>query len=79
MIRQRPTIVQDTADGRCLDEVHGNIEFEEVAFIYPSRPDVMIFHIFSLFFPAGKTAAVVGGSGFRKSTVVALIEWFLLS
>jgi ATP-binding cassette subfamily B (MDR/TAP) protein 1 len=27
VIRQRPTIVQDTADGRCLDEVHGNIEF----------------------------------------------------
>ncbi|KAG2572561.1 ABC transporter B family member 19-like [Panicum virgatum] len=76
VIRQRPTIVQDTADGRCLDEVHGNIEFKEVAFSYPSRPDVMIFRDFSLFFPAGKTAAVVGGSGSGKSTVVALIERF---
>jgi ATP-binding cassette subfamily B (MDR/TAP) protein 1 len=76
VIRQRPTIVQDTADGRCLDEVHGNIEFKEVAFSYPSRPDAMIFRDFSLFFPAGKTAAVVGGSGSGKSTVVALIERF---
>ncbi|XP_062185761.1 ABC transporter B family member 19-like [Phragmites australis] len=76
VIRQRPTIVQDTADGRCLDEVHGNIEFKEVSFSYPSRPDVMIFREFSLFFPAGKTAAVVGGSGSGKSTVVALIERF---
>ncbi|TVU14182.1 hypothetical protein EJB05_37631 [Eragrostis curvula] len=76
VIRQRPTIVQDTADGRCLDEVHGNIEFKEVSFSYPSRPDVMIFRDFSLFFPAGKTAAVVGGSGSGKSTVVALIERF---
>ncbi|CAO2035315.1 unnamed protein product [Urochloa humidicola] len=76
VIRQRPTIVQDTADGRCLDEVHGNIEFKEVAFSYPSRPDVMIFRDFSLFFPAGKTTAVVGGSGSGKSTVVALIERF---
>nr|CAD40903.1 OSJNBa0036B21.21 [Oryza sativa Japonica Group]CBW45777.1 ORW1943Ba0077G13.5 [Oryza rufipogon] len=76
VIRQRPTIVQDPADGRCLDEVHGNIEFKEVAFSYPSRPDVMIFRDFSLFFPAGKTAAVVGGSGSGKSTVVALIERF---
>ena len=76
VIRQRPTIVQDTADGRCLEEVHGNIEFKEVAFSYPSRPDVMIFRDFSLFFPAGKTAAVVRGSGSGKSTVVALIERF---
>jgi ATP-binding cassette, subfamily B (MDR/TAP), member 1 len=76
VIRQRPTIVQDTTDGRCLDEVHGNIEFKEVSFNYPSRPDVMIFRDFSLFFPAGKTAAVVGGSGSGKSTVVSLIERF---
>ncbi|CAD6260713.1 unnamed protein product [Miscanthus lutarioriparius] len=76
VIRQRPKIVQDTADGRCLDEVHGNIEFEEVAFIYPSSPDVMIFRDFSLFFPVGKTGAVIGGSGSGsgKSTIVALIE-----
>jgi ABC-type transport system involved in Fe-S cluster assembly fused permease/ATPase subunit len=76
VIRQRPTIVQDSADGRCLDEVHGNIEFKEVSFSYPSRPDVMVFRDFSLFFPAGKTAAVVGGSGSGKSTVVSLIERF---
>jgi ATP-binding cassette subfamily B (MDR/TAP) protein 1 len=69
-------IVQDTTDGRCLDEVHGDIEFKEVAFSYPSCPDVMIFHDFSLFFPTGKTAAVVGGIGSGKSTIVALIVWF---
>lgn len=76
VIRQRPTIVQDSTDGRCLDEVHGNIEFKEVSFSYPSRPDVMVFRDFSLFFPAGKTAAVVRGSGSGKSTVVSLIERF---
>lgn len=59
-----------------MAEVHGNIEFKEVTFSYPSRPDVIIFRDFSLFFPAGKTVAVVGGSGSGKSTVVALIERF---
>ena len=76
VIRQRPTIVQDQTDGLCLENVQGNIEFKEVTFSYPSRPDVIIFRDFSLFFPTGKTTAVVGGSGSGKSTVVALIERF---
>ncbi|RLM74019.1 hypothetical protein C2845_PM15G26050 [Panicum miliaceum] len=76
VIRQKPSIVNDHKDGKWLAEVHGNIEFKEVTFSYPSRPDVMIFRDFSLFFPAGKTVAVVGGSGSGKSTVVALIERF---
>jgi len=76
IIKQKPTIVEDKSDGKCLDEVQGNIEFNNVSFSYPSRPDVMIFRDFSLFFPAGKTVAVVGGSGSGKSTVVSLIERF---
>ncbi|KAH7683905.1 Xenobiotic-transporting ATPase protein [Dioscorea alata] len=76
IIRQKPSIIQDPSDGKCLAEVHGNIELKDVTFSYPSRPDVIIFRDFSLLFPAGKTVAVVGGSGSGKSTVVALIERF---
>ncbi|XP_020577107.1 ABC transporter B family member 19 [Phalaenopsis equestris] len=76
IIRQKPSIIQDLTDGKFLDEVHGNIEFKDVTFSYPSRPDVIIFRDFSLFFPAGRTVAVVGGSGSGKSTVVSLIERF---
>ncbi|KMS99218.1 hypothetical protein BVRB_2g046570 [Beta vulgaris subsp. vulgaris] len=76
IIKQKPTIVQDLCDGKCLEEISGNIEFKNVSFSYPSRPDVMIFRDFSIFFPAGKTVAVVGGSGSGKSTVVSLIERF---
>lgn len=76
IIKQKPTIIEDLSDGKCLDEVNGNIEFKDVTFSYPSRPDVIIFRNFSIFFPAGKTVAVVGGSGSGKSTVVSLIERF---
>ncbi|KAL3624170.1 ABC transporter B member 19 [Castilleja foliolosa] len=76
IIKQKPTIVQDGPDSKCLTNVNGNIEFKNVTFSYPSRPDVIIFRDFSIFFPAGKTIAVVGGSGSGKSTVVSLIERF---
>ncbi|KAJ1399718.1 P-loop containing nucleoside triphosphate hydrolase [Sesbania bispinosa] len=76
IIKQKPTIVEDPSDGKCLHDLNGNIEFKEVTFSYPSRPDVIIFRNFSIFFPAGKTVAVVGGSGSGKSTVVSLIERF---
>lgn len=76
IINQKPSITQDASDGKCLPEVNGNIEFKDVTFSYPSRPDVFIFRNFSIFFPAGKTVAVVGGSGSGKSTVVSLIERF---
>ncbi|XP_021905166.1 ABC transporter B family member 19 [Carica papaya] len=76
IIKQKPSIIQDPLDGKCLSEVSGNIEFKDVTFSYPSRPDVIIFRNFSIFFPAGKTVAVVGGSGSGKSTVVSLIERF---
>ncbi|KAL3636599.1 ABC transporter B member 19 [Castilleja foliolosa] len=76
MIKQKPTIVQDVTDGKCLNEVVGNIELKNVTFSYPSRPDIIIFRDFSIFFPAGKTVAVVGGSGSGKSTIVSLIERF---
>nr|KAJ0223079.1 hypothetical protein LSAT_V11C200052500 [Lactuca sativa] len=76
IIKQKPTIVQDSTDGKCLTQVNWNIDFKEVSFSCPSRPDVLIFKEFSIFFPAGKTVAVVGGSGSGKSTFVTLIERF---
>ncbi|XP_031492300.1 ABC transporter B family member 19 [Nymphaea colorata] len=76
IIQQKPCITHDTAKGSALDHVEGNIEFKDVTFSYPSRPDVLIFRGLSIIIPAGKTVAVVGGSGSGKSTVVSLIERF---
>ncbi|XP_072971431.1 ABC transporter B family member 19-like isoform X2 [Typha angustifolia] len=76
IIHQNPSIVHDTTDRKSLAEVYGNIEFRDVTFSYPSRPDIIIFRNFSFFFPSGKTAAVVGASGSGKTTIIALIERF---
>lgn len=62
--------------GKQLQSVQGQIEFRNVDFSYPSRPDVLVFRDFSLTIPPGKTVAIVGGSGSGKSTVVSLIERF---
>ncbi len=54
----------------------GSIEFKDVDFFYPSRPDQAILRSFSHKFELGKTTAIVGPSGSGKSTTVQLIERF---
>lgn len=54
----------------------GNIEFENVMFSYPTRPDVLVLNAFSLKLMKDKTTAFVGSSGSGKSTVVSLIQRF---
>lgn len=65
-----------TVSGRKLNRLEGHIQFNNVTFSYPSRPEVTIFDKLSLDIPAGKIVALVGGSGSGKSTVISLIERF---
>ncbi|ESW28406.1 hypothetical protein PHAVU_003G283900 [Phaseolus vulgaris] len=63
-------------NGQKLSKLEGHIQFKDVCFSYPSRPDVVIFNNFCLEIPPGKIVALVGGSGSGKSTVISLIERF---
>ncbi|OUM57471.1 hypothetical protein PIROE2DRAFT_17532 [Piromyces sp. E2] len=54
----------------------GNIEFRNVHFTYPSRPDVEVLKGISFKCEPGQTIALVGASGSGKSTVVQLLERF---
>uniref|UniRef100_A0A803LSY9 Uncharacterized protein n=1 Tax=Chenopodium quinoa TaxID=63459 RepID=A0A803LSY9_CHEQI len=76
VIKRVPEIDSENMEGLTLDNISGKVEFKHVNFFYPSRPDSIIFRDFSLQVPAGKTVALVGGSGSGKSTVVALLQRF---
>ncbi|XP_051126677.1 ABC transporter B family member 15-like [Andrographis paniculata] len=76
MIRRVPKIDSDNIDGQILNNVSGQVEFRHVLFAYPSRPESKIFQDFNLKVPAGKTVALVGGSGSGKSTVISLLQRF---
>ncbi|CAI9272744.1 unnamed protein product [Lactuca saligna] len=76
VIKRVPEIDSDNMEGEILQQVSGEVEFKNVKFAYPSRPESVIFKDFNLKVPAGKTVALVGGSGSGKSTVIALLQRF---
>ncbi|KAL0357840.1 UNVERIFIED_CONTAM: putative multidrug resistance protein [Sesamum calycinum] len=76
MIDRVPEIDSEDEKGKVLAYVHGEIEFKEVYFSYPSRMDTSILQGFNLKVQAGKTVGLVGGSGSGKSTVISLLERF---
>ncbi|XP_022110426.1 ATP-binding cassette sub-family B member 8, mitochondrial-like isoform X1 [Acanthaster planci] len=55
---------------------YGNVQFKDVTFSYPTRPDQVVLKDFNLSIPAGKVVAVCGPSGGGKSTVASLLERF---
>jgi ATP-binding cassette subfamily B protein len=56
--------------------LRGDVEFEHVAFSYPSRKEVMVLRDISLTARAGQRVALVGPSGAGKSTIVSLLLRF---
>jgi len=76
MIDRTPLIDAMAASGKRPAEVEGRIEFRDVHFLYPTRPDVHVFRGFSLTIKPHTTTALVGHSGSGKSTVVSLLQRF---
>ncbi|CAF0737437.1 unnamed protein product [Brachionus calyciflorus] len=70
--------VFDQTKGIKLDDLKGDIEFDNVVFSYPQRKEFTILKGLSFRIPAGKTVALVGSSGGGKSTVVSLLQRFYL-
>ncbi|CAF3650315.1 unnamed protein product, partial [Rotaria sordida] len=59
-------------DKESIYNINGDIEFDNVNFIYPSRKDAPVLRNLSLIARAGQTTALVGSSGCGKSTCISL-------
>ncbi|XP_058055790.1 mitochondrial potassium channel ATP-binding subunit [Anopheles bellator] len=56
--------------------LRGEVRFEGVQFVYPTRPNQRVLKDFNLVLRPGQTVALVGASGSGKSTVASLLERF---
>ncbi|CAF1173366.1 unnamed protein product [Rotaria sordida] len=59
-------------DTESIHNINGDIEFDNVNFIYPSRKEAPVLRNLSLIARAGQTTALVGSSGCGKSTCISL-------
>ena len=73
---RKPDIDSWSPDGEKIDHVEGHIEFRDVHFRYPTRPEQPVLKGLNLTVKPGQYVALVGASGCGKSTTIALTERF---
>ena len=71
-----PPIDSWSPDGERFEHMEGNIEFRDVHFRYPTRPEQPVLRGLNLTVKPGQYVALVGASGCGKSTTIALMERF---
>lgn len=67
--------IKDASDAVGLDEVKGDIRFDNVSFRYEEKQDTVLSHL-DLDVKAGDYVAIVGSSGGGKTTLCSLIPRF---
>ena len=59
--------------GKTIDPIVGRVEWRDVRFAYPTRPEVPVLQGFQLTLEPGEVVAIVGPSGAGKSTIASLL------
>ncbi|KAK1406623.1 hypothetical protein QVD17_42091 [Tagetes erecta] len=76
ILNRKSAINPDNPDSFSVNRIKGDVEFRDVSFAYPSRPDIYVLNDLNLKIIAGNSMAIVGSSGSGKSTVIGLISRF---
>ncbi|CAF1479045.1 unnamed protein product [Adineta steineri] len=71
-----PTIDNGSNKRKELNNFHGETEFNQVKFIYPSRSTVLVLNKLQSSIKSRQRTALVGASGCGKSLIVQLLERF---
>lgn len=73
---QIPPFKEDNENKVSPENIKGKIEFKNVYFAYPTRPEQVILKDISFTIEPGQQTALVGYSGSGKSTIIQLLERF---
>uniref|UniRef100_A0A8C3MJU4 ATP-binding cassette sub-family B member 5 n=1 Tax=Geospiza parvula TaxID=87175 RepID=A0A8C3MJU4_GEOPR len=76
LLDRKPLIDSYSEQGEKLSHFEGNIEFRNIHFVYPTRPEVQVLQGLNVKVKKGQTLALVGSSGCGKSTSIQLLERF---
>ena len=73
---RKPEIDSWSTEGEDVPDMKGSIEFRDVHFRYPTRPEQPVLRGLNLTVKPGQYIALVGPSGCGKSTTIAMMERF---
>ncbi|PKU84013.1 ABC transporter B family member 13 [Dendrobium catenatum] len=76
ILERKTRIDANDPSSEVVEEIKGDIEFRNVSFRYPTRPDITVLKELSLHVAAGRSLALVGQSGSGKSSVISLLMRF---